>query len=477
MKKTLLNIFYNATYQIFLVLVPLITVPYLSRSLGPARYGIYSSVNNSIQFLMVFCTLSVSYIGMRTIARTRALSTRQELTEAFWGLWYFQAIAGFVTILIILIVITIFHIKYWTYFYLMMPYMVSAQLDISWFFQGLQEFGKVVLRNTLVRLASVVFIFALVKGAGDLWKYMLIMSVSTLLGSMVFWVNINKYVNKPTRHFYKLKESVIAIITLLIPQIATQVYTSLDKPLLGLFQSSAQVSFYDNSQRISNMILGVITSITLVMMPKMAAEGKDKQKIVLRKSLEATVMLGVIFAVVVMVNTEQFVPFFFGEKYIPMTNLMFWFTLTIIMIPMGGVFANQFALANKRDLDYAIPVVIGAVLECVLACLLDRPFAATGAMIAILTTELVVCILRLWIVRDAYDFRYVFQDIPKYFLIGIIAFAVGMLMPNVIPSAFLNMCLKSIIVMAIYAGLMFLFKFDLNQDIITIVKKILKRGA
>jgi O-antigen/teichoic acid export membrane protein len=477
LKKTLLNILYNATYQIFLVLVPLITVPYLSRNLGPARYGIYSSVNNSIQFLMVFCTLSISYIGMRTISRTRAFSTRKELTEAFWGLWYFQAIAGFVTILITLIVISIFHIKYWTYFYLMIPFMISAQLDISWFFQGLQEFGKVVLRNTLVKLSSVVLIFALVKTASDLWKYMLIMSVSTLLGSMVFWLNINKYVDKPTKHFYKFKESVVAIITLLIPQIATQVYTSLDKPLLGLFQSSAQVSFYDNSQRISNMILGVITSITLVMMPKMAAEGKDKQKIVLRKSLEATVMLGVIFAVVVMVNTKQFVPFFFGEKYIPMTNLMFWFTLTIIIIPMGGVFANQFALANKRDMDYAIPVVIGAVLECVLACLLDRPFAATGAMVAILTTEVVVCILRLWIVRDAYSFSYVFHDIPKYFLIGIIAFAAGMLMPNVVPSAFLNMCVKSIIVMAIYTGLMFLFKFDLNQDIITIVKKIFKRGA
>ena len=61
-KRTFLNILYNAVYQIFLVLVPLITVPYLSRVLGPKTYGIYGSVNNTVQFLMVFCTLSVSYI-------------------------------------------------------------------------------------------------------------------------------------------------------------------------------------------------------------------------------------------------------------------------------------------------------------------------------------------------------------------------------------------------------------------------------
>lgn len=74
-KRTFLNILYNAVYQIFLVLVPLITVPYLSRVLGPKTYGIYGSVNNTVQFLMVFCTLSVSYIGIRTVSRTRTYGT------------------------------------------------------------------------------------------------------------------------------------------------------------------------------------------------------------------------------------------------------------------------------------------------------------------------------------------------------------------------------------------------------------------
>ena len=63
----------------------------------------------------------------------------------------------------------------------------------------------------------------------------------------------------------------------MIPQIATQIYTSLDKPILGFFSTSTQVAFYDNSQRISNMVLGVITSISLVIM-KMASEEKETQR-------------------------------------------------------------------------------------------------------------------------------------------------------------------------------------------------------
>lgn len=475
MKKTLLNILYNAIYQIFLVLIPLITVPYLSRTLGPGSYGIYSNVNNVIQFLMVFCLLSISYIGMRTISKIRAHSNKEELTEAFWGLWYFQALASSVMIILFIIFLLFIHIKYWNYFFIMLPFLISAQLDISWFFQGLAEFGKVVLRNTCVKLLSIALILLLVKNPQDLDKYMLIMSVSTLLGSCVFWLNIKQYVAKPVKHFYKFQQTIKAIIILLIPQIATQIYTALDKPLLGMFQSSTQVSFYDNSQKISKIILGIITSITIVMMPKMAAEIKEKQRVMLRKSLEATVMLGLIFAVVVMINTKEFVPFFFGDKYLAMTDLMFWFTLTVVIIPLGGVFANQFALANGKDKEYAIPVIIGAVIECIAASILDIAYGACGALIAILFTETIVCVLRIWIVRKDYEFKYVFQDIPKYFLAAIITFACGMLMPSLTHSAFLNMAYKSILVMLIYGLILALLHLELNQDIVTVIKKIIKR--
>ena len=357
----------------------------------------------------------------------------------------------------------------------MIPFLISAQFDISWFFQGLADFGRVVLKNTGVKLVSVVLILLWVKSPQDLWKYLLIMSVSTMLGSFVFWFDIHNYVGKPTKGFYKWRESVKAIVILMIPQIATQIYTSLDKPLLGLFQNSTQVAYYDNSQRISNMILGVITSISLVIMPKMAGERKDTQKVVMKKSLEATVMLGTLFAVIVMANTKQFVPFFFGDKYIPMTPLMFFFTLTIIMIPTGGVFANQYALAVSRDKDYAIPVVVGAILELVLSYFLDRTYAAAGAMVAILITEAVVLVLRIWIVRDAFKFSYVFHDVPYYLLIGIISLAVGMVLPNFIASAFFNMAVKSIIILVVYLILMFIFPLDFNQDLILLVKKFLRK--
>ncbi|APT18846.1 polysaccharide transporter [Amylolactobacillus amylotrophicus DSM 20534] len=475
MRKTLVNIFYNAVYQIFLVLVPLITVPYISRVMGPGPYGVYSSVKFTIQFLMVFCSAAIGYIGTRTIARLRAKGSTKEMTAAFWGLWYIQAIASLVMIILTVVFVTVFKIKYWNYFYLQIPFLISAMFDIAWFFQGVEEFGRVVLRNTIVKLSSVILIFLLVKRPGDLWIYMLIMSVSTMIGSFVFWVSISQYVGRPTKSFYQLKPTIASIITLLIPQIATQVYTSLDKPILGAFVSPNQVSFYDNSQRISTMILGVITSITIVMMPKMASTGEQFQKFFVKKSYEATLFLGLIFAIVVAINTHEFVPFFFGPRYEPVAQLMMFSTLTIIFIPVGGVFANQFALATKRDKDYAIPVVVGAVLSLALSFILYPKFGAAGATATVVTTEFIVCLMRIWIVRDALDFSYIFNETPKYIIMALITLVVGFLLPQLVGNAFFDMAIKSIIVMIVYGGLFFLLKFDLNQDVLKLAKRMIKR--
>ena len=105
----------------------------------------------------------------------------------------------------------------------------------------------------------------------------------------------------------------------------------------------------------------------------------------------------------------------------------------------------------------------------------DRPYGASGATVAILITEFVVLILRLWIVRDDYSFKNAFSDVPKYFLIAIITLIAGMLMPNLIRSSFVNMAVKSILMLIIYAGIMFMMKLDFNQDIMDFITRFLRK--
>lgn len=475
MRKLFKDFFYNATYQVFLVVIPLLTAPYLARTLGPGPLGINSSVNFTIQFVMVFCAAAMGQIGTRTIAKIKVKGDIKALSEAFWGLWLIQATLSVITIAIFISVCLIFKPRYQLYFFLQLPFLLGTLIDISWFFQGIAEFGKVVFRNTAIKLLSVVLIFALVHKPNDLAIYMLILSMGNLVGNSVFWIQIKRYVPHFSSKYFQLRSSLISIATLTIPQLATQIYTSLDKPILGMFQSATQVSYYDQSQRIANIILGVITSITIVMMPKMAASSKSSQQLYLKKSYETTLALGLLFMIVVMCNTKQFVPWFFGEKFIAMTPMMFLVSLLIVLVPIGGVFANQFALALRKDKQFAFPLIIGAVLSLILNFTFDRVNGAMSATINIIIVQFIVCILRIWIVRKDYQAKYIFKDTWKYFLIALIGFAAGMLVPNVINNSFLNMALKSILIVAIYAIGFYLGKFELSQDVRKMLSRVLHK--
>ena len=71
MKKTITNIFYNATYQIFIILIPIITVPYVSRILGAEQLGINSFLVSINTFLGVIILMGLSQLGVRVISRSQ----------------------------------------------------------------------------------------------------------------------------------------------------------------------------------------------------------------------------------------------------------------------------------------------------------------------------------------------------------------------------------------------------------------------
>ena len=93
-------------------------------------------------------------------------------------------------------------------------------------------------------------IFVFVKDSNDLWQYILINSLTMFVGQCVMWI----YVDKSTFSFktlvkLKLKRHMLPILALFIPQVATQIYTVLDKTMLGVFSATVEVGYYDQSQK------------------------------------------------------------------------------------------------------------------------------------------------------------------------------------------------------------------------------------
>ena len=175
------NYVYNLVYQILIILLPLITTPYISRVLGAESIGIYSYTFSIISYFIIFANLGVSSYGQREIAYVQ--NDENKRSKIFWEITILKYVSTTISFIIFYFTYAN-HSEYSFYFKLLTIYLISAAFDIVWFFQGLEEFKKTVLRNIFVRLSCLILIFILVKDSKDLWKYICIYAISEFLGNL-----------------------------------------------------------------------------------------------------------------------------------------------------------------------------------------------------------------------------------------------------------------------------------------------------
>ena len=184
------NFLYNLIYQVLVLVLPIITTPYISRVLGAERVGIYSFTISIVTYFTIFGSLGVAMYGQREIAYARDNKTKRK--RAFIEIVIFR----FITMVIALLVYVLTYAangEYQKYFQILILYLISFAFDISWFFQGMEEFKKTVTRNVVVRTLSVACIFIFVKSTEDLEKYLLIYSLADLIGNISLWLYLPKY--------------------------------------------------------------------------------------------------------------------------------------------------------------------------------------------------------------------------------------------------------------------------------------------
>ncbi|NTR26174.1 oligosaccharide flippase family protein, partial [Enterococcus faecium] len=188
--KIVKNYLYSITYQMLIIILPVVTVPYISRTLTAEGVGKFSYTNSIVQYFVLIATLGTSIYGSRTIAYYR--NDIEKRSEKFVEIMILKLLMMLVSFS--MFIIFLFFYKRLKLILLLQSFQILAVgADISWFFIGIEDFKKTVLRNTLIKIVSVILIFLLVKNPDDLWKYVVINSFSILLGNFTLWSYIRDY--------------------------------------------------------------------------------------------------------------------------------------------------------------------------------------------------------------------------------------------------------------------------------------------
>lgn len=467
MRKTIDNIIYNGLYQLLILALPMITVPYVARVLGARVLGTYSYVTSISMFLSFVILMGMNQLGARNIAQSKRDS--ESLGKNFVELWKIQLLVGCLVVAGYCL-FAVFS-DYRKYLLLNIPYLIGFIIDISWFFIGLGEVRKVVTRNTIIKLCSVVLIFIFVKNKNDLGSYILINSLGILVANIIFWLNMKGILSKSSfKNFSSksvfLKESLI----LVVPQLAVQFYTNFDSTLVGMIAGPTQLSYYDQSQRIARMLLALITSVSTILMPKMSQlrmnkENDKKVAQLLKVSLDYTLIIALLFTALLMVSSAEFVPWFYGNEYRPMINNMFWVSLIMIFIAYGGVLSSQFTLVNGDYKKYSIPSIVGAFFSVILNIIFAYFWRADGGTAVIIITEFMVCFMRIYLIRKEVNLQQLMHEQLKYIVAFVLTVLICMNIKVSLASLFATMVINSVIVTVIYILILLVLRTRMISDV------------
>lgn len=414
------------SYQILVLIAPLVTVPYVARVLGAQGVGINSYTNSWITFFLLLGQMGIALYGNREVAYHR--DNKAERSKIFWEIEILQALTITFAYIVFLVFLFQFSHAYRHYFLIQSLFIIAGGLDVSWYFMGMEDFKKTVLRNTVIKIVSITLVFTLVKNSNDLGKYIFLLGASQIVGNLTLWPYLRDSVGfteflklRPFNHFYPA-------LLLFIPTITTQVYLVVNRIMLGRFDSTAAAGQFDYADKITKLVLAIVTATGSVMLPHIAHKFADGDVRGIRQSLYNSFDFVTALSVPMMFGlaaiSSGFAPWFLGSEFTPTAKIMFIESPVIVLIAWSNVTGTQYLMPVNRVKEFTASVTVGAVINVICNLFLIEVFGANGAALATVISEFVVTALQIFFIRNTIRRRQLFRFTWKYLLSGIVMFVV-----------------------------------------------------
>jgi O-antigen/teichoic acid export membrane protein len=419
-----MNFIYQSFYKILVVIIPLITSPYLSRVLGAELLGVYSYMLSVVNYFLMIVYLGIDSYGCRSIAQAREKGNDTEIQKLFWEIYGVQLLTGMIA-LCAYVIFCMFCVTEYKILYIIQGLaVISAVLDINWFFFGTEQFSLTVTRNSIIKILTVVSILLCVRTKGDFVLYVLIMAGSTFLSQIVMWGFLFKEVRFYMPAVRNILQHVKPDIALFLPVIAVSIYHTMDKTMLGLLADYEQSGYYYNADKVINMPLGIVTGLGIVMLPRMSnvvsRKGIQEGNILLKKSFELNIFLASAMTFGIAAVSKEFVPLFFGSGFEPCTTLVMLFAPVIMLKSFSGLIETQYLIPCGNEKIYTIATIAGAIVNLIFNIALIPKLGAIGATLGTLAAEAAVLMFEAFMIKKSFNIFKCIIDNIVYIISGIV---------------------------------------------------------
>ena len=424
--KVIKNYLYNLSYQILTIILPIITVPYVTRIFTSEALGNYVFYNSIVSYFSLFAMLGIGVYG------TKQIAAASDVSSTFWNIYVIQLIASILAMAVY--IIAIFSIPQMGG---IIPLIVGITLfakmiDISWLFSGKEDFKKITIRNVVIRIIGVISIFTFVKSSDDLYLYVFLIVIFDFLGQFVMWVPAKKFIKRPSFNAKIMKKNLHPIVLLFLPQVAISLYVVLDRTLLGLLGSYSDVGIYEQGQKLISILLKVVSSLGVVMLPRVAnllSERRDKEaqnmvkfSFILYNLIIFPMMFGLIAV------NEVFVKLFLGQNFQDVKYVLYVIVFNIMFVGWTNILGYQVLVVRNKNKEFMLSTTIPAFVSVAVNIAIIPFFGYIGASITSVVVEILVFAIQWYYSRNIINKNLLFnKDLAKIICSSLVMFGAVML--------------------------------------------------
>ena len=450
------NYIFNLIVNLTNLLVPLITAPYLSRILQVEGVGIKSYTFSIVSNFILFATLGMAEYGQIEIARHR--DDKYKYSKKIYELGLLRCLSTIIVIGVYIITFSseLINTQYNMIYTILIINILANLLDFSWVLKGMEDFKPISIAQIISKMFMLTSTFVFVKTSNDLDVAVLINSLNVLLNSIFILPILKKYCVKVKLKELKIFSNLRESLTYFIPSIAIQIYTVLDKTMIGVItNSNVENGIYEQADKIIKILLTVVSTVNSIMSSRIAylvRTSKEKEiQVLVKKSTSLCMLIALPITFGTVVIADYFIPVFFGEGYDKTINVLRILSPLAIIIGLSGVVGSHYYtpfLKKKMSNKY---LITGAIINFIMNILLIKYLKSIGAAIATISAEMVVT--SLFIIncdKKIFNMKMCIKSSYKYLIASIIMAIIILLVKNILQKTILSICILGVIGIASY---------------------------
>ena len=392
------NVFFNLIKTLSSIVFPLITFPYISRTLQPSSVGKYNWASSYIGYFSLIASLGINTYAIRECSKLR--NNQTQLDKNASQIYSINILSMIVAYIILFISVFSFRFisSYRTIILLLSLNIVFNVIGTDWINSAFEDFGYITIRTILFQVISLILMFLLVKGTNDYNKYALISVLATTGANVSNILYRRKFCKiKFTRHM-NLKKHLPQILTLFVLILVQNIYNNSDITMIGIFKNNKEVGYYSTAVKISSIITQVVASIAFVVMPQLtrAYAEKNYKKInpLLNRSLQFLVGLGFPLCFGTIALSQDIINILGGKEYEPAIPALILLMIGFLFSTLGGSFVgNLILIPSNREKYFIIGFAISAGINIILNSVMIPIGGSTAAAFTTMIAEFTLFIL------------------------------------------------------------------------------------